>query len=75
MRVKLKDDGKKKHQSVSASLPDLWVEPYGYGQNEMEALSDLLVRLDQVEADVRTARENVRAMLDERSNQLSSSPS
>lgn len=72
MRVKLEDDGKQKHQSVSASLPDLFVDPYGYGPTEMEALFDLLVRLDQVEANVRAARENVQAMFDERRNQLPS---
>lgn len=31
---------------MSASLPELWIDPCGYGSTEMEALQDLAGKLD-----------------------------
>ena len=66
--IKLDDDGKKKPFSVSAYPQKLsiGIDPCGYGATEVEALEELIDKIDQDIAALQEAKAEAMAMLNQR---------
>jgi hypothetical protein len=66
--IKLDDDGKKKLFSVSAYPEKLHMDldPCGYGATEVEALAELIDKIDQDISVLREAKAEAIAMLNQR---------
>lgn len=64
--IKLNDDGKKNPFSVYAYAQKLDIDPCGYGATEVEALEQLIDKMDEDICVLQEAKAAVTAMLNER---------